>query len=92
LGAIKTPVVKYKDKWVINKEHRFFYDDIYYGLCIAKWIAEQMNLEVRTIDTILKWAEVILNDKILCNNKLTYNEKSGAFSIYNYNSLDEIIK
>ncbi len=92
LGAIKTPVVKYKDKWVINKEHRFFYDDIYYGLCIAKWIAEQMNLEVRTIDTILKWAEVILNDKILSNNKLTHNEKSGAFSIYNYNSLDEIIK
>lgn len=92
LGAIKTPVVQFNNKWVINKDHRFFYDDIYYGLCIAKWIAEKLNIEVTTIDEILNWAQSILDDKIIENKKLLSNVKSGAFNIYKCSTVDEIIK
>ncbi|MEA2017158.1 MAG: NAD/NADP octopine/nopaline dehydrogenase family protein [Campylobacterota bacterium] len=92
LGAIKTPVIKQNNQYIINKNHRFFYDDIYYGLCIAKWIAEKLDLNVKTIDEILYWSQDILHDKIIKDNKLVENVKSGAFNIYSCFTIDEIIK
>jgi hypothetical protein len=92
LGAIKTPVIKFNNQFIIDKNHRFFYDDIYYGLCIAKWIAEKLNMQVKTIDEILYWAQSVLNDKIIENNKLVNNTKSGAFNIYGIDDLNEVIK
>lgn len=73
LGQIKTPVVfdESKQKYVLNKDHRFFYDDIYFGLCIAKWFALEFKLEVKTIDDILYWAQDLLDVKIL--------DKDGEF-------------
>ena len=92
LAAIKTPVININNKFVINKDHRFFYDDIYYGLCIAKWIAEKLQIEVKTIDEILYWAQDILNDKIINDGKLVKNNMSGSFDVYGCSTIDEIIK
>jgi len=64
LTSIATPVVQNNcGKWEIDRNHRFFLDDIYYGVCIAKWIAEKMEIEVPTIDNILHWAQQIRNEK-----------------------------
>lgn len=65
LGAIKTPVVERGTKVVINDEHRFFFDDIYFGLVIAKWIALKVKINTPTIDKILIWAQNVLGDEIL---------------------------
>ena len=79
LRLIETPVVKNKDnKWEINKNHRFFTDDIFYGLCIAKWFAEQFSLKVPMIDEILEWAQEILEVSLIKSGKLkedcTFND------------------
>ena len=51
LGAIKPPTLQQEDgNWAIDTNHRFFTDDIGYGLCITKWVADQLGLTVPTID------------------------------------------
>ena len=100
LVAIGTPVVENADGlWEIDNNHRFFMDDIYYGNCIAKWIAEQMNLEVPTIDAILRWAQMVRNERIIDEdgNLIVGGEdlgapfKSGLPCYYGFKNIDDII-
>ncbi len=99
LGAIKTPVIINEGKWTIDDKHRFFHDDIYYGLCIAKWMAEKLDINVPHIDAIIEWAQTVLEDSIIENKKLTIdNEKMAANkfkygipSVYGYTELSQII-
>lgn len=71
LGLIKTPVEKNEDnRWEFIKDHRFFTDDIFYGICIAKYFAEQFSVDVPMIDEILEWAQNLLNVSIIESGKL----------------------
>ncbi len=96
LGQIPTPVIKIgHDKWIINSDHRFFYDDIYYGICIAKWIAQKLYIETPVINKILNWAQEILDDTIIEKNKLVDRQEKiftcGLPSVYGYSSIDELV-
>ncbi|MBS9767579.1 MAG: NAD/NADP octopine/nopaline dehydrogenase family protein [Flavobacteriaceae bacterium] len=97
LGQIPTPVVEKNGKWVFDATHRFFYDDIYYGIVIAKWFAEKLDIQTPTIDTIIKWSQEILGDTILDDdNRLVgkINEKSflyGTPDVYGYKDIDDVI-
>lgn len=71
LRLIQTPVVKNKDNlWELNKNHRFFTDDIFYGLCIAKYFAEHFSLKTPMIDEILEWVQKILGISLIKYGKL----------------------
>ncbi len=99
LRAIGTPTVTDENRMeIFDKNHRFFNDDIFYGLCIAKWFAEQMNLKVNTIDKILIWAQDLLKIQILNNDNtlniqsLTLDKfKTGIPVTYNLSSLEECV-
>jgi hypothetical protein len=98
LGAIRTPVVHDGDKWVLNKRHRFFYDDVFYGLCVAKWFAQKLGVAVECIDDVLGWAQDYLNEKIIEDGKLIIypylNErplKYGVPESYGLQTLDEVM-
>ena len=100
LVSIATPVVQNEDGlWEIDRNHRFFLDDIYYGNCIAKWMAEQLGVETPTIDDILHWTQVIRKERIIDeNNRLILDDadlntplKSGIPCYYGYNTIDDII-
>jgi hypothetical protein len=96
LGQIATPVVPNAEgKWVFDKTHRFFEDDVYYGLCIAKWIAEKTNVETKAIDRILAWAQVLLGDNIIKGDELCLGRKeafkSGLPSEYGFTTIDDIV-
>lgn len=100
LTAISTPVIQNADGlWEIDRNHRFFLDDIYYGNCIAKWIAEKLNITTPTIDAILQWAQNIRNEQIInVNNNLITNSndlneplKSGLPCYYGFKTIDDII-
>ncbi len=97
LGNIKTPTI-YKDgEYRFDPTHRFFKDDIYYGIAIAKWIAEKSNIPTPTIDKIIKWAEAIMKSPILNKeNKLIARSTSdnyiyGTPDVYGFKNFDEII-
>ncbi len=99
LGAIKPPTIQLESgEWIIDKDHRFFTDDIHYGLCIAKWIADQLALDVPTIDSIIDWAQQLRNEKIIEGNRLLLNSESltsefmsGIPPVYGLNSIDAIL-
>lgn len=96
LSLIKTPVVEVNNDFVIDRTHRFFYDDIYYGVCIAKWFAQELCIEVPTIDNIIEWAEKELKEKILKDNRLYFTKDPsdylyGVPSVYGITNLNGAI-
>ena len=99
LGAIKPPTVQEENgEWAIDTNHRFFTDDIQYGLCIAKWMADQLSLAVPTIDRIIEWAQELRQEKIIDNGKMLLGSKSlateflsGVPPVYGLNSIDAIV-
>lgn len=100
LHSITTPVIQNSEgTWEIDCNHRFFLDDIFYGNCIAKWMAEQLDIKTPTIDYILNWAQKVRGEIIIGeNNKLILDSpdlkkpfKSGIPVVYGYKSLDDCI-
>lgn len=99
LTSIGTPVVQNADGlWEVDRNHRFFLDDIYYGNCIAKWMAEQLDIETPTIDEILSWAQQVRGEKIIANDKLLIDSpdlslplKSGIPPVYGFKGIEDCI-
>lgn len=100
LVSIKTPVKQNEEGlWEVDKNHRFFLDDIYYGNCIAKWMAEQLNIETPTIDEILHWAQNVRGERlidennclILDSNDLTEPLKAGMPCLYGFKNIHDCI-
>ncbi|MBI9046748.1 MAG: NAD/NADP octopine/nopaline dehydrogenase family protein [Anaerolineaceae bacterium] len=99
LGAIKPPTVKTEaGTWKIDTNHRFFTDDIHYGLCIAKWAADQLAIEVPTIDEIIKWAQELRQEVLIEDGKLKLDSKdlnqkfiSGIPHFYGFQTIDDIV-
>jgi len=93
LQRIKTPVIKTKNGYEISKKSRFFTDDIFYGLCIFKSIAEYLDVNTRHLDSLLKWAEkttgiLIFDDK----NKLRESLNCGSIFKYDLDLKDMLTK
>ena len=100
LVSIGTPVVQNMNGlWEVDRNHRFFLDDIYYGNCIAKWMAEQLGIETPTINEILHWAQLIRGEKIISDdNKLLVDSldlaipfKTGIPSVYGFERIDDCV-
>ena len=100
LVSIQTPTIQNAEGlWEVDRNHRFFLDDIYYGNCIAKWMAEQLNIEVLTIDAIIRWSQEIRNERIIDdNNRLILDSKdlsaplkAGIPCYYGYKTIEDII-
>ncbi len=99
LGAIKPPTVRQENgEWVLDKNHRFFTDDIRYGVCIAKWMADQLGLAVPMIDKLIEWVQELRQEKIIENGKLllesdnpTVEFLSGMPPDYGFDSIDQTV-
>ena len=98
LGQIPTPVVKDSNGYfVFDKNHRFFKDDLYYGLVIAKWFAEKLNIDdTPMLNQIINWAQNYLGDIVMIDNKLIipsniYDFKWGNPDIYKFKSFEDYI-
>lgn len=100
LQAIHTPVIQDGDGHVvIDKNGRFFMDDIYYGIAIVKWMAEILQIDVQMIDKLLHWAQELREEQIISNdNHLLLNSqdlispmKSGLPYLYGKKTIKDII-
>ena len=100
LDSIATPVVlNEQGRWEIDRTHRFFLDDIFYGNCIAKWVAEMFEIETPTINEILHWAQLVRGEKIIDENNhlildspdLTKFLKTGIPTVYGLNSIEDCV-
>lgn len=100
LVSIGTPIVQNNEGlWEVDKNHRFFLDDIYYGNMIVKWMAQKLAIETPTIDEILHWAQMVRkenfiddeNKLILDSPDLAESFKCGVPSVYGYNSIEDCL-
>lgn len=50
---------------ILNTKSRFFTEDIPYGLCVLKSIADMFKVDVPNIERIIKWHQKFMDVKIL---------------------------
>lgn len=100
LDAIATPVAQSEDGgWQIDKTHRFFLDDIFYGNCIAKWMADQFGIDTPTINEILRWAQLVRGENIISKDNhllvdspdLVIPYKTGIPTVYGFKTIEDCI-
>lgn len=100
LLSIQTPVVQNTNGlWEVDRNHRFFLDDIYYGNCIAKWMAEKLGIETPTINEILHWAQLVRNEKIIGDDDCLILDspdlikplKTGIPSVYGFKTIEDCV-
>jgi len=71
LALIKTPTMKLDDgTYGLNPDHRFFTDDIPYGVLIARWVGQELGVATPFIDEIIEWAGSIRGEKFLKDGKI----------------------
>jgi hypothetical protein len=61
---------KIESGWIPDFSNRYFTEDIPFGLCIYKGIAEILVLETPMIDTIMNWAQKHMDKEYLVDGKL----------------------
>ncbi len=99
LGAIKPPTRQLPDgSWAIDTDHRFFTDDISYGVCIAKWIAQELGLTVPTMDAIIEWVQDLRGERYIEDGLLLVDEeslagrfRSGIPPVYGIRTIDQLV-
>ncbi len=99
LGAIKPPTRQRADgRWEIDTDHRFFTDDIAYGVCIAKWMAQELGLETPQMDAIIEWVQELRGERFIADGRLLVDEdplagrfRSGIPPVYGIDTVDGIL-
>jgi hypothetical protein len=99
LASIRTPTVPgHHGTQILNVDCRFFTDDIPYGVLIAKWVAEKLNVETPFIDEIINWAQKLRGEEFLdrdnkINTKYCLQDKytSGIPESYGITSVEAIL-
>uniref|UniRef100_A0A7S2PQS6 Opine dehydrogenase domain-containing protein n=1 Tax=Leptocylindrus danicus TaxID=163516 RepID=A0A7S2PQS6_9STRA len=74
LGVIKTPTICIDGVHFLDTDSRFFKDDIPYGLLIAKWMAERLDLKTPFIDAVIDWAQTIRGEVFIRDGKIAIDE------------------
>ena len=100
LGQIKTPTVELKDgSQILDINCRFFTDDISYGLLLAKWVAEKLNVDTPHIDHVIIWAQQLRGEHWLKEDSKEINmefclrekRRTGLPPSYGIKSIDDIL-
>ncbi len=88
-----TPMKENKGGWIPDFENRYFTEDIPFGLCIYKGIAEILGVETPMMDTILTWAQEKMGKEYLINGKLQGKDikETNVPQSFNINTLDQLI-
>jgi len=60
-----------QDQMKPNVNSRLFWEDIPYGLCILKNLAELLNIPTPTIDNMIRWHQQFMGKQFLVGNKLS---------------------
>lgn len=99
LGLIKTPTVSRDDgSQELNINCRFFTDDIPYGLLVAKWVAEKLDVATPFIDEVIRWSQQLRSEhwlnkdgKLDMKYCLEHKTSSGIPPSYGIDSVDKIL-
>lgn len=77
---VKVPMVNVDQGYIPDVSHRFFCEDIPYGLLIIKCFAEIIGISSPQIDTIIEWAQKIMNKRYISNHKILYDSDDVKYN------------
>lgn len=93
-NGCKTPVVQVEGGVIPNLQSRFFIEDIPFGLCILRNLADLVGVEVPYMNKFIIWHQELMGKEYLVDGKL--NEKliseTGAPIRYGIKNLDSLVQ
>jgi len=69
-ATIRTPMKQVPTGFIPNIEHRFFDEDIPYGLVILRGLAQIVDVKTPYMDDVLRWAQDTMGRRYLTENGL----------------------
>lgn len=93
-ASVKFPMKPVEGGVVINLESRFFWEDIPYGLCILKDIAQMIKVKTPHIDRLIEWHQKFMNKKYIVDGKLSKEaiKETGCPSKYGIKDIEKLLK
>ena len=59
----------------LDKNSRYFVEDIQFGLCIIKAFAELCDVKTPTVDKVIEWGQKLVGKEYLVNGRLNGRDK-----------------
>ena len=92
--GIKVPMLSVENGYIPDLKNRYFIEDIPYGILIIKSLGILLNQRTPTIDTLIFWAQNVLNKKYLkdlnhFDDDIVY---SGIPQNYGIHSISDLLK
>ena len=91
--SFRTSMTKVDNGWIPDFSNRYFTEDIPFGLCIYKGIAEILGLETPMTDIIINWAQKHMGKEYLVNGKLDGKDvqETNAPQRFGINNIDDLV-
>ena len=88
------PMKKVEGGFVLNTEARIFTEDVPFGLCVLKDIAEKLNLEVPNITEAIVWHQQYMGKQFIVDGKLNpvLIPETGTPRRFGINTIEELIE
>lgn len=80
-------------KWLPDFNYRYLSEDIPFGLCVTKGLAELAGVDTPETDAVLQWAQKILDKEYLVGKELKGKDmpSSRAPQAFGYKSLKDLL-
>jgi len=91
-GGCVTPAQEVEGGFIPSVNSRLFWEDIPYGLCILKGVAEMMDMKTPSIDFMIEWHQQWMGKEYVKDGKLvkeTMNETAPA--AYGITSIEQLV-
>jgi len=77
----------------LNTDARIFWEDIPYGLCILKDLAEMLGVPTPGIDKMVEWHQNFMGKKFINEGVLNRNllKETGAPSKYGLDTIEKVL-
>jgi hypothetical protein len=93
-AGIRTPMTPVEGGYRLNRDSRFFFEDVPFGLVVLRGIADTLGQPVPTIDRLLAWMQAIMGRSYLVDGRLDGPDlaASGAPQRYGFTTIEEIVR
>ena len=92
-STLKIPVKKVAGGVIPDIDGRIFWEDIPYGLCILKNIADMVQVKTPWINKMIEWHQQFMNKKYLVDGELVPEilNETGAPRRYGINNIEQLL-
>lgn len=80
--GVQPHMIEVEGGYKLDTEHRYFIEDIPYGLVLIKTFAEKVRVPTPNIDRVLEWAQRVMGKSYIINNRLIGSDVSNKIKEY----------